>query len=344
MSTRVSTGQYIGAFINQLNSTRNDLESVRRQLSSGLKVVNPSDDPGRSGTILNLQSVLQRIQSHQQRVTFATNYIEAQENAVSTANEVLMRVQELGTQAANGTYSVEVRRQIADEVYQLRDQLAGLANTSFQGVYVYGGFNDSSPPFNENATFYPTPLGTVYPQARSHFELSTALGQNSTRAVQISDTESIRVNTAARDVFLDAINAVERLGRALAGARTDLIDADGDGSIDDPDPAGTHLPWNLPDEYDLQSAAIRDALNAIKSARVNNIETELSSIGARVNRLQQTNQILDTLKLNAEKSRSSIQDADIFEASTQFANLQSSLEALLASGARITSLSLLDFI
>lgn len=342
MALRVSTGQYVSTFISQMNDNRARLEDVRNQISSGLRVAKPSDDAGKTGTIINMQSLLQRIESHQRRTGLAINSLDVQENTVTSANEVMIRIQELATQAANETYTPAVRRQMAEEVYQLRDQLVALANTKHQGTYLYGGYNDTAPPFTLDSTFYPTP--TDFPVARSHYQLATGPGQDLTRLVQISDTDSLRINTVARTVFLDAINATEVLGRALAGARTDLIDADGDGAVDDPDPAGTHLAWDLPDELNIQSAAIRDALNMLRSARSNNIETELSSIGARMNRIDQTREILVGLRLNTESSRSSLQDADIFEVSTNFANLQNSFEALLSSGSRINSLSLLDFI
>lgn len=347
MATRVSTGQYIDSFTNQINKSRVRLDVTRNQLSSGLRVFNPSDDPGRSGTILNLQSVLQRIDGHQKRISLVKNSLETQEGIVSSANDIMIRAQELATQAANGTYTVEVRRQIADEIFQLRDQLVGLANSQYQGVYLYGGLSEGDAPFDVNNTFFPTPTGSTYPAANQHYVLdpvATNPGQDTTRTISISDTETIRINSTARSVFLDSVNAIERLGRALVGVRTDLIDADADGAIDDPDPAGTHTAFTFPAEYGLQTQEILASLNAIQSARVNNIETELSSIGARVNRIDQTKQILDTLKLNTESSRATIQDTDIFEASSQFANLQTSLEALLASGSRIASLSLLDYI
>ena len=226
------------------------------------------------------------------------SYLETQENAVSSASEVLIRAQELATQAANSTVASDVRAQMADEVFQLRDQLASLANTQFQGVYIYGGLSEADAPFDANNTFYPTPSGTIKPAANIHYALDSAVtdpGQDSTRTIGISDTESIRVNSTARSVFLDAVNAVERLGRALTGVRTDLIDADSDGVVDDPNPAGTHTAYNLPTDYALQTQDILAALNSINSARTSNIETELSSIGARTNRLDQTKQILDTL-------------------------------------------------
>lgn len=347
MPSRVSSGQYLNGFISQIYDVRNKLDETRNQISSGRKVYNPSDDPGRSGTIVNLQNLSQRIDRHLERVVTARNYLTTQEQVVSSSNEVLIRAEELATQAANGTYSAEVRRQIGEEVFQLRDQLVALANTKHSGVYIYGGLDDGDTPFDANAAFYPTPAPGVNAAANTHYQLDSAVtfpGQDDTRTVRISDTESIRINTPAGDVFLDAVNSLERLGRALQGVRTDLVDADGDGAIDDPDPAGTHTAYTFPADYNLQTQAIRDALNSIQSARVNDIDTEISSIGARTNRLDQTEQILNTLKQNTEVSRASIQDADIFEASANFANLQTSLEALLSSGSRISSLSLLDYL
>ncbi len=347
MATRVSTGQYIDKFTFQINKSRQALQITQDQISSGLRVFNPSDDAGRAGTIVNLQSILQKIDRHDKRIDLAKSALETQENTVYSANEVMIRAQELGTQAANGTIAADVRRQMADEVFQLRDQLVSLANTKYQGVYIYGGLSEGDTPFDANNSFFPTPAGTTYPAANTHYVLdpvSSDPGQDTTRTVPISDTESIRINSTARSVFLDSINALERLGRALVGVRTDLIDADSDGAVDDPDPLGTHLAYTLPDDYELQTQDILSSLNAIQTARSSNLETELSSIGARVNRLDQTKQILSTLKLNTETSRSSIQDVDPFEAATQFSNLQYSLQALLASGSRITTLSLLDYL
>ncbi len=347
MAARVSTGQYLNGFVNQIFDVRSRLETTRNQISTGVKVNTPSDDPGRSGTIVNLQNLSQRIDRHADRVVTARIYLETQEQVVTSANDVLIRAEELATQAANETYTRESRKQIGAEIFQLRDQLASLANTKSYGVYIYGGLDDGDTPFDAQPAFYPTPAIGQNPSANTHYQLDSVVaspGQDTTRSVRISDTESIRINTAAKDVFLDAINALERLGRALEGSRTDLIDADGDGAIDDPDPAGTHLDYTFPGDYSVQSADIRAALNAIQSARSNNLETELSSIGARTNRLNQTEEILATLKDHTETSRAAIQDADIFEASASFTNLQTSLEALLSSGSRISNLSLLDYL
>ena len=61
-------------------------------------------------------------------------------------------------------------------------------------------------------------------------------------------------------------------------------------------------------------------------------------------RQTQVTAVLESLKINTDAARASIQDADPFESASQYANLQSSLQALLASGAQINNLSLLNYL
>ena len=55
MVFRVSTYQTSRVFIDQIVDQRSELEKTRREVSSGLKVVDPSDDPARAGTIADFQ-------------------------------------------------------------------------------------------------------------------------------------------------------------------------------------------------------------------------------------------------------------------------------------------------
>jgi flagellar hook-associated protein 3 FlgL len=368
MAFRVTNSQFTNTFINQVNQTKTDLEKTRNRLTSGLDIANPSDDPARAGTVVGLQNTIQRIERHKERISYATNFLSVQETAMSTANEVMIRLKELATQGANGTIAPDVRQQIADEVFQLRDQLASLANTKEQGVYIYGGTDDDDPPFVYEANYFEdgTATGDGSPAGspeRGHWLFSvnnvitadTELGHDQTRLVNISDTEKVRVNTSAK-VFEDAITAATLLGRSLEGYQTGLVDRDADGEVDDlqsvVDAGNTNrqlalsdpLAVNYDSELAVQLGQISQAMAALDEARSSDIEIELSSLGARLARVEQTESILESIGINTEEARAAIQDTDVVEAASSFANLQTNLEALLATGARISNLSLLDFI
>ena len=340
MAYRVSDIQTTNSFIQQMLDAKAALQKKQEEIASGYRVTNASDDPGRSGTIASLQHTLQRIDRHQERISLALNSLETQESTVSSANDLLIRAKELAAQAANGTLGEEERQQIADEIFQLRDQLAGLANTKFQGVYLYGGKDDVQQPFIYNSTFYALPpdaAPAANPPDKGHWNFnSTVAGITETRDVVISDSDSIRLNSSAEQVFAPAVNALEKLGRALDGYRTTT---DGSGV-----PDGTGTAYTLPADASEQMNDIRSCLNSLDSARVDNIQAELSSIGARINRLDQTKQILETLKGNTDQARASVQDTDMMTAASEYSSLQISLQGLLASGAKINSLNLMSFL
>jgi flagellin-like hook-associated protein FlgL len=85
-------------------------------------------------------------------------------------------------------------------------------------------------------------------------------------------------------------------------------------------------------------------MDFIQKSLEEDIIPEQTSIGARLNRLDTIGQVLDSLKYQSETHRSKIQDADIFESSSRFTQLQTALQALMQTGARVNNLSLLDFL
>ncbi len=322
--------------ISNIFDRRYSLDQVRQEIASGIKVDVGSKDPGRAGSIVNLQQTITRIDRHTQRIAYTTGILEHQEATLNSAEEILIRAQEIAEQGANEALSFEDRRLLADEAFQLRDQLVSLANTTYQGKYLYGVADDDDPPFDAQ-TYTQSPTNTAE-RAYVRYVFDAELGTAYTpRQIAITDDDSIQVVSSGDEVFSHAIGAMERLGRALSGYRTNLDVTTGL-------PDGTGTAFNPATDYALQTADIRSSLDALGSARTDDIIRERSSVGARIARTEQVTEILAGLKVSTETARSSVQDSDIFEASAKFSNLQTSLQALLASGAQINNLSLLNYI
>lgn len=331
---RVTNLQTTRNFIELLNKQRGLLEDTQHQISTGLKISRASDDPGRSGTIAQFQATLQRLERHKERIAYATNFLNQQEGILGSSEDLLIRAKELATQAANGTMSVESREQIAEEVWQLRDSMIALANTKVQGLYIYHGAQDGTPPF-EAQTYTPPGAGNG-PESERYVYDTTPAGADQTRSVAITDSLSVRVNTPGNEVFTNAIAALERLGRALEGYTTNPAPP----AL----PDGTGGTFNFPADYDAQTADITEAIELLDSARLDDISRERTDVAGRLARITLAESMLDTVKIDTENARATIQNVDIVEASSNFANYQTSLEATLASGTQLTRLSLLDFL
>lgn len=350
MLFRVTNQNSVSQFLDQLNSNRGSLDTVRDQIGTGVRVLNPSDDPARTGFISSMQRTVSNLTRHEQRIASATGFIESQDTILQAAQSTILRAKEIGTQAANETMDAKTRATLSEEVFQLRDTMQALANSNYRGVYLWGGLDDDDPPFDlATAPGYVNGTGP----AANRYIFDNEPGTQGTRTVQIDETESVRINTPGDVVFSHAIAALERLGRCLDGYRSDPPDYydDGNGSFTPPAnndftdlPTGAGLAYDFSTEYHLQTADIYRCIDYLDFAGSTCIGSELTNVGARLQQLENSKVIVESVKQSTEESRSDVQDADIFEASSRFQSLITNLQALLESGTRIQNLSILDYI
>jgi flagellar hook-associated protein 3 FlgL len=256
-----------------------------------------------------------------------------QDDTLNEASNLIVRGKEIAEQAANETLSADLRANLAAEVFSLRDSLVGLANSRYQGRFIYGGADDDDEPFDPltytNSRFAGDPAGVRY-------VFDAEPGTDQTRDVEISDSDPVRVNSSGGDIFSNGIASLERLGRALVGFRTTPEDLS---TL----PDGGGVAFNFPAEYGEQTSDIRECIDLLEEARLD-ISGERTSVGGRMNQIVQAESILSTLNANLTNARSTYQDADPFLAASNLANLEVALRGTLASGARLQNLSLLDFL
>ena len=332
MTTRISQNQLSRTILTDILDNRERLNKYSNEISSGLKVIEPGDSKF-SGTISQYRETLSRLEGHLGRVSAVTSYISFQDNVVTQVNDLLIRAKELATQAANETYSAENRAQVAKEVFAIRDQIVDLANSKYQGKYVYGGTDDDDPPYD--AAAYDMPASGSASERYVYDDTSVDPGGALTRTVNLTDDISIVVNTPGNQIFDNAIQALERLGRALEGYSTNPASGA---------PDGTGAAYNLPDETALQTRAISDAINLIDTARESDIMPERVSLGARLRRLESAESLIGLTRTDAEEVLNNLQSADLADAATNLQQAQTALEASYTVSARILNLSILDYL
>lgn len=363
MASRVSTSQLRTDFIRDLNKQQVELLRTQEKVNSGLDVQRPSDDVARAPTIEELQSTLTRLNRHQQRVTVTTSFLERQEEVVTEANNLMIRASEIAAQGTNEALSGDDRSFLAEEVWALRDALVSLGNTKYQGSYIFGGLDDSDPPFDRAADY--TVPGATAPFTANHpanhrYAYDNTVGADflgdQTRDVFVSDTETVKLNTPGDVIFEQGIAALERLGRALVGVTTHPTDGTtvlSDGStatlnvatgVTVPPGPDQILDTTVRADFQAQTAEISSALTLIQDSRERYMIPELASLGARLSRLEQVGKTLETVKLATETTRARYQDADIFDAASQLTALNNSFEALLAVHSQLANQSLLNFL
>jgi flagellar hook-associated protein 3 FlgL len=140
---------YIGDITRQYRS----IFKSQRQLSTGKKLSTPSDDPARVGKLLDSKSFLSKLSQYERNIDSGLSYLGITENALSGTNDILSRLKELAVLNSTDTANPEMRKAAAIDAGSLLESLVTLADTSFEGGYVFSGNKVDTPPFDSTGTY-----------------------------------------------------------------------------------------------------------------------------------------------------------------------------------------------
>ncbi|HET8806928.1 MAG TPA: flagellar hook-associated protein FlgL, partial [Methylophaga sp.] len=145
---RISTNQIFDQNLTAMLNQQSALANTQNQLSTGKKIINPSDDPAGSVQILNLQREFSLTEQYLANANAASTKLREEEIALQSATDIIQRIRELAVQGLNDTNTQPDRQAIAGEIKQLNLQLLGLANTrDANGDYLFAGFASGNQPY-----------------------------------------------------------------------------------------------------------------------------------------------------------------------------------------------------
>ncbi len=123
-----------------LNKNQASLESVTKQLSSGLRINGPADNPAGFSIAANLQTQVNGFDQASQNIQDATNAVSVASGALTTVTNILQQVRALAVQASSNLLSSTDRQNIQTEISQLVSEVNGIANnTQFNGINLLDG-------------------------------------------------------------------------------------------------------------------------------------------------------------------------------------------------------------
>jgi len=145
---RVSTAYIFDQNLSAMLNKQAELSKTQLQVSTGNRILNPSDDPAGSVQILNLQREVSLSEQYLANATKAENKQSNEEGVLDSATSMLQRIRELAVQGLNSTNTQADKQTIAIEIKQLNEQLLALANTrDSNGDYLFSGFKSNTQPY-----------------------------------------------------------------------------------------------------------------------------------------------------------------------------------------------------
>jgi len=247
---------YISNLAAALNQSTGQENTLTSELSSGLRVASLSDGP-----VAVAQSTLlgSSIAKDDTFVQTASNESSRMQVTDSTLGEVVTQITSALSTAVggnNGTLNAGDLASVAQALSWIRDQVLSLANTSYQGQYLFGGIQGSAPPFTLDTTT--NPATAVYN------------GDSSVQFIQTPSGQQIQVNLPGSAVFGAA-------GSGVLGALNQLISDFSGGATTAALTADTGALTTALGELSSQRSTLDSALSRLQSSSTY-IQTEESQL------------------------------------------------------------------
>lgn len=161
LTPQVLSGQLIDNVDNQMTL----ISDLQEKISTGYKVVQPSEDPAEAVNIMQLQSAYARAKQY---VKNAKNGEAWLQSANSTLNSVLDELQKV-SQVVEGTPIAEDQGSqaldaLATQVLDARQVILNLANTTYNGQPIFAGTANTTVAYDSNGHYQgggPPPTVTV---------------------------------------------------------------------------------------------------------------------------------------------------------------------------------------
>ena len=289
-----ATQQYLA----NLNQTETELQQATAEISSGIAIEQPSDNPAAISEILQTETAIANNKQIQSNLTNVTTEVDTADSALQTAVSALQSAISIAAQGASSTATADTRTTLAQQVAGIQQTLVGIAQTTVNGSYIFSGDQDTQPPYQLDPT-----------QPEGVLQLVTG---SSTRTIQSVDGTSFAVALTAQQIF-DAKNpdgtpASGNVFAAIQNLETALTNND--------------------------TAGITAAADSLQSAS-SYLNDQLAFYGEVENRVQEATDLAQKFQTQQQTELSNLQDTDVAATATELSQLQVQQEAAMSAESNI---------
>jgi flagellar hook-associated protein 3 FlgL len=193
---------YVSNLANALDQAQANQQQLTAELSSGVSINSLSQNPTASGQNVLLLNQIQQDDSFTQSSSLVTGQLQVADSSLGSVVSQLTQAISLATSANNGTLNPSDVKSIGSQISGILDEVQSLANTNYQGQYIFAGGQTSTTPFTSSTAT--SPATTTYNGDEDINYLQTPNGQR----IQLNvPGDQIFSGTGANSVF-GALNSL----------------------------------------------------------------------------------------------------------------------------------------
>lgn len=180
---RITSDMLATRSLDRLQSRLKAYERSQSELSTGKRIMTPSDDPGGARRAMTLRASMRAREQELRNVEDAIGWLNNADSQLQSASERTRRARDLTVDGAT-LKDANAHKAIATELRAIADELVGIANAKHANRPLFGGFaaGDAVTELADGSLVFDPPSGQVDEVVR-----------------RVSDTEQVRVNTTAAE-------------------------------------------------------------------------------------------------------------------------------------------------
>jgi flagellar hook-associated protein 3 FlgL len=178
---------YVANLVNSLDLTQASEQQLTAELSSGVRVNSLSEDPLAAGENVLLLNQIQKDDTFTQSSSLVQGQLQVADSALGSVVSQLTQAITLATGANNGTLNSSDLKSISNQIAGIRDEVQALANTSYQGQYIFAGGQTSTAPFSTSGATSPA--------------VTTYNGDSDVNLLQTPNGQTIQLNVPGSQIF-----------------------------------------------------------------------------------------------------------------------------------------------
>jgi flagellar hook-associated protein 3 FlgL len=179
---------YVTNLVGSLDQAQANEQQLTTELSSGVRLTSLSDDPVAAGENVVLVSQIQKDDSFTTSATMVSSQLQVADSALGSVVTELTSAISLATSANNGTMNSSNVKQIAAQLTGILNEVTTLANSNYQGQYIFAGSQNSTAPFSTSTATSPA--------------VTTYNGDDDVNYIETPTGQKIQLNVPGDQIFL----------------------------------------------------------------------------------------------------------------------------------------------
>jgi len=299
---RISDQLLSNNYLSYVNKTKSEMQNLQNQILTGSKINKPSDSPSGASRSMRLQESIASNETYTKNIENAYSFLQVTTSTMESLNDEAEKIQILFTNMANPTDTN--LNTYADQIDLTLKSMMDLANSEYEGKYIFGGTDFSDEPYG----FTKDAAGNI---------ISAQQNVTSTKGIQnikISTNTTQKINVPGDDIFGD-LSANSDIFNTLIQIRDNLRNG--------------IKPTNA------QTKVVSDFSK--------NVLSKMTSAGEVMNRLDSTKELLSNQNMELQSLLADEKEVDTAKAIVDLQNQQYYLDLSYKMSSMILPKSLLDF-